>query len=90
MIKKICGLEEIEAIPDVEIRFHIYPGDKIKKHYPLGNIMFDAKDCEQVCEIIEQINRTLKIIDESGEDMIIYFTDYQSLKNMQMDTGTAE
>ena len=90
VIKKICGLEEIEAIPDVEIRFHIYPGDKIKKHYPLGNIMFDAKDCEQVCEIIEQINRTLKIIDESGEDMIIYFTDYQSLKNMQMDTGTAE
>lgn len=82
IVAEISGLEDIKAFPDVELRFHIHEGDTIKKYYPLGNIMFHSDDYEQVYKMIEWINKTLRIRDELGEDMIIYFTDYTTLKRM--------
>lgn len=82
VISEICGLEEIKALPNVEIRFHVQEGDDVKKYYPLGNIMFALDDCNQVCEMIERINETIKITNELGENMIIYFTDYEVLRDM--------
>lgn len=82
VISKIEGLDVIKLLPNVEIYFWVQEGDGIKKYYPLGNIRFDTDDCEQTCEIIKKINKTIKIQNAYGENMIIYFTDLAILNDM--------
>lgn len=82
VVSEICGLEEIAVFPNVEIRFHVHKGDDVKQYYPLGNIMFDSDDCDQICDMIRQINKKLKVLDNLGEKMIIYFDDFDILRKI--------
>lgn len=78
-ISEISGVDAIKSLPNVEVQLFIHKGDTIKKYYPLGNIRFDTDDCNQICEMIHQINRNLQIRNTHGENVLIYFNDFEAL-----------
>lgn len=79
-ISEISGFDEIKRLPNVDIYVHAHIGDTIRKYYPLGHIMFDTDNCEQICVLMEKINQTIHIKNTNGEDVLIYFTDFDVLK----------
>lgn len=87
IVSEMNGLDAIDALPNVELCMHVHIGDKIKKYYPLGNIMFDTDDCNQVCEIIEYINENVEIKNTSGENVLIYFTDFDFIREEYQKSG---
>lgn len=82
VISEINGFDRIELLPNVEVRLHAHKGDYVKKYYPLGNIMFDAEDYEHTCEMIRAINRNIEIKNTLGENVIIYFDDFDTLEKI--------
>ena len=40
----------------------------------------EADDCEDFCSKIDKINKTISIIDENDEDVIIRYTDFDYLR----------
>ncbi len=46
----------------------------------MGVVHIVAKDIEEMCNTIEYINRTLRIMDSDGENMFIYYTNLDELK----------
>ena len=80
-ITKILGLEEIAALPGVHIvRNTLVEGDTIGQNRPLGNILFSAKDCNDMCAMIQRINQKAALLDENGENILLQYTDFESLK----------
>lgn len=73
------GLEEISKIPGVLVDIPKRVGRNVTYHTPIGVIRFASNDCEGVCETIRTINSLLKVLDENGENMIIYYDNYQEL-----------
>lgn len=81
IISEINGIETIKQIPNVTCTIHVHEGDKAKKFYPLGHIMFDTDNCEQICEIIKLINTNVSIKNSLGEDLIIHYDDSDFIIN---------
>lgn len=79
-IGSIEGLEEISNIEGIEVSWHAEVGDYTEKYRPLGNILFCSKDVNEMCAMINQINGLLAITDDEGNEMIIKFTDFETLK----------
>ena len=80
-ISRIEGLNEIEKIPGININVdgNLKVGNKISKHQYLYVITFDTSDSNTMCDVIKQINATVKIYDQYNNDIIIRYTDFNSL-----------
>ena len=80
-ISRIEGLNEIEKIPGININVdgNLKVGNKISKHQYLYVITFDTSDSNTMCDVIKQINATVKIYDQNNNDIIIRYTDFNSL-----------
>ena len=85
VIGEIEGLKEIYTIPGLKVDFIRDIGDKVSKYSLIGEVIFSADDSEKVIEILKKINKVLKIRNTEKENMMIYFTDYLSLKEMYRD-----
>lgn len=79
-IASIEGLDEIAAIPGVVVDSLARVGDEIAAYQPLGDILFDTDDCESTCRFIEKVNDTVRIKNTDGEDVLIYYNDFEYLK----------
>lgn len=79
-IAEINGLDEIAEIPGVTVEFLSQVGDIVTPHRPMGAIAFDADDCDEMCKMIEKINATVSIINTRGENVAVYFTDFEPIK----------
>lgn len=82
VIGKVSGFDELEKIPGIELDAIPHVGDKATKYHAIGNIMFTAVSVEEMISMIDRINRTVTILDENGENMIIRFTDFDLLRKM--------
>lgn len=83
-ISQIIGIEDILKIPGVSYYSLHSEGETFPKHRPVGVVGVFANNCEEFCEKIDRINKTVKVLDENGEDMIIRYTDFDYLrKNYQ-------
>lgn len=80
VIKEFKGFDEICKIPGVGFHTMHHVGESFPKHRPLGVVTVVAEDCEEFCCKINQINKTISIIDQDGEDVIIRYTDFDYLK----------
>lgn len=81
-IGEISGVEQIAALPCVE-RVDLAPvGTEFDAHRPIGPVLFTSDDCGQLCDTLERINRTIRVTDQEGEDMLIRFTNYERLEQM--------
>ena len=77
----IKGLETIEKMPNVIIDIPKRGGHTVPPHVCIGVIRIYGKDCNHLCETIEYINSHLRIEDSLGENMIILFDDFESIKS---------
>jgi len=57
-------------------------GDFLRKHGHIGTFAFVTEDCKEMCHIIDKINRTVKVIDESGNDLMIRYTDFEYIMDI--------
>ncbi len=81
VIGKIEGLEEIEKLPNVLIDIPKREGGSVRYHASMGVIHIVAKDVEELCETIDTINKTVKFTSVDGQDMFIYFTNLEELRD---------
>ena len=82
VIGSIEGLDEIRAIPGVTVDSLAAVGDDIRVYGPLGCILFDCDDCEETIRMIQKVNDTVHIRNTDGEDVLIYYTDFDYLRQM--------
>jgi len=79
-IASIIGIEEILKIPGVSYYSLHRVGEKFPEHRPLGVVGVYADSCDEFCKKIDKINKTISILDEDGNDVIIRYTDFEYLK----------
>lgn len=80
VIKEFIGFDEIRKIPGVDFYTQHQVGETFVEHRPLGVVTVAADNCEDFCKKIESINKTISIIDENNDDVIIRYTDFDYLK----------
>jgi len=78
-IASIEGLDKIAAMPGVVVDSLARVGDEVKAYLPLGDILFDTDDCASTCEFIKLVNETISIKNTEGEEMLIYYDDFDYL-----------
>lgn len=79
-VDKVCGLEEISKLPNVSIDIQKREGKPIYFHQIIGTIRIYGNSIEEVIETIQEINKQLKITDKKGDDLFIYYDNYDSLR----------
>lgn len=79
-IAKIIGLDEVAKIPDVIIDMPKREGSRARYHSAMGVIRAYGATCEEMIEKIDAINKNLRILNKEGEDLILYFTDFDAVR----------
>lgn len=77
-ITRIDGLEALRAMPEILniIQFY-YEGDEIGKgsmgtlNQTFARIFIQGKDADRLLALIDHVQKTLKVLDENGEQMLI-------------------
>lgn len=80
-VVRIKGLEEIAQMPNVIIDIPKRGGYHVASHVCAGVIRIYGADCNHLCDTIASINKHLRMEDESGDNLIILFDDFESLKS---------
>lgn len=81
-ISAMNGFEDICNIPGVKFYTVHYVGETFPERRPLGVVGINADTIDEFCEKIEKINSTISILDENNEDVIIRYTDLDSLRKV--------
>lgn len=79
-VGRLYGLEEIEKLPNVIVDLQKRDGKRVNYHAIMGALRIYGKDIEELIDTIKLINRHLKIVDKDGNNMFIYYTDFESLR----------
>lgn len=79
---KVEGIDEIAAIPGVRIVFQKNVGDEFEKYDYMLTVTFHAEDPEEMISLVKKINSTVKVFDENGENMLIYYDDFETMRKM--------
>ncbi len=79
-IAKIEGLSEIEKIQGVYIDIPKREGCLVRQNACMGLIGVYGENIEEVCKRLMQVNSLIKVIDSCGNDMFVYFDDYEVLR----------
>lgn len=82
VLSEIKGIDELLKLPGIKYYSLSQKGDHFAAHSTVGVIVFNAEDCESMCQILDVINQKLCVIDENGEDVLIHYTDYDYLKQI--------
>lgn len=81
VIARIHGLEQIrKKIENVNISMIRREGDRVGKYNYFGEIVIASDSKEKICDFLRIINENLEICDVSGNNMMIYFTDYDKVR----------
>ena len=81
-IGSIEGLDKIAALPGVTVDSLAAVGDAIRPYGPLGCILFTCDDCEETLRMIRTVNNTVRITNSEGENVLIYYTDFDYLRRV--------
>lgn len=79
-ITKIEGFDIIENIPGTNVEMRRNIGDHEDIFRPLGTITYTADNIDEMIKMINLINETVHIYDENYEDVLIKFTDTETIK----------
>lgn len=82
ILTKIKGLDVMEKTPGVFVECLHHVGDTIIKYRPLANISFTTDTIEEMCELIDKVNKEVAFYNEKGEDTVIKYTDFDYLKRV--------
>jgi len=81
VINEISGFDKLENLSGIDFHLHKIVGDRVNMYQALGNIMFYSKDMLQIVKILHFINDSIKIKDENGDNMLIYYEDYKRIED---------
>ena len=79
ILTEIRGLDVMRNTKGVFVECLHDIGDKIIKYRPLCNISFTTDTIDEMCELIDKVNREVAFINERGEDTVIKYTDFDFL-----------
>ena len=79
-IAEIEGLPEIEKTPGVFIDIPKRVGNTVRLNACMGLLGIYGENIEEVCKRLAKVNSLLRITNRNGENMFIYFDDYESLR----------
>lgn len=82
VLKEIRGMEELSKLPGLYVETLERVGDVLTPYSIVGNVCFTTDTIEEMCELIEKVNKTVQFINDSGEDVIIKYTDFDYLKKV--------
>lgn len=82
ILSEIRGLYIMGNTPGVFVECLHQIGDKIIKYRPLCNISFTTDTIDEMCKLIDKVNREVAFINENGEDVIIKYTNFDYLKKV--------
>lgn len=76
------GFDEICKIPGIKFYTQHHVGETFPERRPLGVVGINADTIDEFCEKIDLVNKTISILDENGDDVIIRYTDFDYLKSV--------
>lgn len=79
MVSRIEGIDEISSIPNITIQQDVFVGSTFRKHQYLFVITFDNANASDMCKTIQKINDKVRIYDGDGNNVVIYYDDFQTL-----------
>ena len=82
IIGSIEGLDKVRAMPGVTVDSLAAVGDPIRPFGPLGCILFTTEDAEEMFDRIREINETVRITNTDGENVLIYYDDFDYLRRV--------
>lgn len=82
VIKEIRGLDVMRNTPGVFVESLTKIGDSIGQYRSVGNISFTTDTIDEMCELIDKVNKEVAFINENGEDVVIKYTDFEYLKKV--------
>lgn len=81
-VGRIAGVEEVRRqVPVLAMNILHDVGYHYNAPAYGWTVMFYAKDCDEMCEMIEKINRLAVMEDTEGNDMLLRFTDIETIKS---------
>lgn len=81
VIESIEGIDEVAKRPGVYLDIPKREGETVRYHATMGVLHIASEDVEELCDTIEFVNKTLKIKNKNGEDMFIYYTNLDELRD---------
>ncbi len=79
-VAKITGLEELEKMPDLIVDMPKREGSLVRYHTCMGTIRIYGETCDAMLACIKKINACLRILNSAGENMFVFFTDYDLVR----------
>ena len=81
-IGSIEGLDEVASWPGVTVDSLAGVGDAIRPFGPVGCILFTTDDAEEMFDLVRKINDTVRIRNTDGENVLIYYDDFDYLRRV--------
>lgn len=81
-VAEIKGLEKIKAIRGVTIHPEVPVGCDFRAEHYMIIFTFTRDSIDEICDIVETINKEVSILDEQGEDVLIRYTDFNKIKEI--------
>lgn len=82
IIQKVIGMDEIQKMKNVYVGQWKGVGDEVHHHTSMATICFSNDTIEDACKMIDNINKTVHFLDETGEDIIIKYDQFDYLKKI--------
>ena len=81
-VDQIIGTDVIRGREDMALHLSVAEGEDVDEYRYCVTIPFASRDCDDMCEKIKFINRTVKVLNPEGEDILIHYDQYDLLKEL--------
>ncbi len=71
-----CDGTDTDPINEITWETLVRPGDTVRQHQLLGRMVLHTDNAEELCDILRLVNQRLRIVDTSGRNMYIRYTDF--------------
>lgn len=78
--KSVDGVDKLEEMEDVYVDMPKRAGSTVREKATMGLVGIYGKDIEDMCHKVAAVNAALSIKDENGDDLVITYDDYDSLR----------
>lgn len=83
-VSSMQGFDELDK-NEFLISVLAHTGSYVDRYRNMVRIVFNARNGNEMCDKLRQINNNIRILDEKGDNMYIQFTDYEEV--IQSNTG---
>ena len=82
-IAEIKGIDEILSLPGMKLTADVHEGSTYREHQYLLTFTFTCNSNAEARQLISKINDTVSVINDKGDDVVLRFTDFDSIKKLR-------